>query len=66
MKKLEDNALFATKATKVVIPKSVREIGSCALTGKDIEKIELKKEIKCIKWMEVVFIINRIKVWQQY
>lgn len=49
VKKLEDNALFATKATKVVIPKSVREIGSCALTGKDIEKIELKKGNKVYK-----------------
>lgn len=47
--KLEDNALFATKATKVVIPKSVCDIGSCALSGESIEKIELKKGNKVYK-----------------
>ena len=44
-----DNALFATKAKGVVIPKSVRSIGSNALSGKDIEKIELKKGNKVYK-----------------
>ena len=47
--KLEDEALFATKATKVVIPKSVCEIGYHALSGDSIEKIELEKENKVFK-----------------
>lgn len=49
VKQLADNALFASKAVKVVIPKSVRKIGYEALTGKDIEKIELKKGNKVYK-----------------
>ena len=47
--KLEDEALFATKATKVVISKSVCEIGYHALSGKSIEKVELKKGNKVFK-----------------
>ena len=49
VKQLEDNALFTSQAVKVVIPKSVRKIGYKALTGKDIEKIELKKGNKVYK-----------------
>lgn len=47
--KLEDHALFATKAKKVVIPKSVRHIGSFALSGDDITEVELKKGNKVYK-----------------
>lgn len=47
--KVEDNALFTTKATKVVIPKSVCNIGYHALSGKSIEKVELKKGNKVFK-----------------
>ena len=47
--KIEDNALFATKARKVVVSKSVRDIGYCALSGHGIEKIEVEKGNKVFK-----------------